>query len=63
MYLIKLALRPWRAAPYTQIFASLGLGFVLTVASGLYWLGEGLEPATALCRVVDALIEETAGDT
>lgn len=44
MLLLKLSLRPWRLAPYSQIFSSLAVGFLLLLAGFLYWMQQGLRP-------------------
>ncbi len=44
MYLIKLALRPWRVAPWSQIFSALAVGFLLVIAGFLVWMERGLIP-------------------
>lgn len=44
MYLLKLALRPWRMAPLSQVFSSLAVGFLLLLVGLLFWLEQGLGP-------------------
>lgn len=44
MYLIKLALRPWRVAPWSQFFSALAVGFLLVIAGFLVWMERGLIP-------------------
>src|SRR5437016_5427747 len=42
MYLLKLALRPWRLAPFSQIFSSIAVGFLLLLVGFLFWMQQGL---------------------
>src|SRR6185503_2631247 len=44
MYLLKLALRPWRLAPFSQIFSAIAVGLLLFLTSFLFWLQDGLRP-------------------
>lgn len=44
MLLLKLSLRPWRLAPYSQIFSALAVGLLLVMAGFLYWMQKGLKP-------------------
>ena len=44
MYLLKLALRPWKISAMSQLFSSLAVGLLLVLASFLMWFGRGLEP-------------------
>ncbi len=43
MYLLRLALRPWRSAPLSQGFAVLAIGFLLIFAATLFWVHSGLK--------------------
>ncbi|MGK5089179.1 hypothetical protein WDW86_16635 [Bdellovibrionota bacterium FG-2] len=52
MYLLKLALRPWKVSLSNQIFSSGAMGLLLVLLSFLLWLGQGLKP------VVDRLDRE-----
>ncbi len=52
MILLKLSARPWRLAPWSQLWASLAVGFLLLSSGLLYWLEQGLEP------VIDQLKHE-----
>lgn len=47
MYLLKLSLRPWRLAPFSQLFSALAVGFLLFLMSFLFWLQQGLKPVLA----------------
>lgn len=41
---MKLSLRPWRAAPTSQILTALAVGFLLLLAGLLFWLQASLKP-------------------
>lgn len=43
MYLLKLALRPWRLAPLSQIFSGIAVGFLLLLVGFLFWMQNGLK--------------------
>lgn len=43
MYLLKLALRPWRLAPLSQIFSAIAVGFLLLLVGFLFWMQQGLK--------------------
>ncbi len=47
MYLLKLALRPWRIALLSQIFAGVAVGLLLCIAGLLFWMERGLKPVIA----------------
>lgn len=47
MLLLKLSLRPWRLAPYSQLFSGLAVGFLLVLAGFLLWMQQGLKPVLA----------------
>lgn len=44
MYLLKLALRPWRVAPVSQIISSVSVGFLVFGTVLLFWLSWALTP-------------------
>ena len=44
MYLLKLSLRPWRLAPFSQLFSAIAVGFLLFLISFLFWMQQGLKP-------------------
>lgn len=44
MFLLKLAVRPWKLAPYSQIFSALAVGLLLLLAAFLHWMQFGLRP-------------------
>ena len=44
MLLLKLALRPWRLAPYSQFFSAFAVAFLLLLAGLLFWMQQGLKP-------------------
>src|SRR6187431_2032424 len=44
MFIIKLALRPWKVAPFSQIFSSLAVGFLLLLMGFLFWIQSSLDP-------------------
>jgi cell division protein FtsX len=47
VYLLKLALRPWRIAPWSQVFSAMAVGFLLLLAGFLTWMERGLKPVVA----------------
>ena len=47
MYLLRLALRPWRLAPFSQVFSCFAVGFLLLLAGFLFWMQSGLKPVLA----------------
>lgn len=44
MLLLKVALRPWRLAPYSQFFSAFAVAFLLLLAGLLFWIQQGLNP-------------------
>ncbi len=42
LYLLKLSLRPWRLALWSQVFSALAVGFLLVLAGFLFWMQDGL---------------------
>ncbi len=44
MYLLRIALRPWRLALLSQVFSSFAVGILLFMVLFLYWLQAGLKP-------------------
>jgi len=44
MLLLKVALRPWRLAPYSQCFSAFAVAFLLLLAGLLFWIQQGLKP-------------------
>jgi cell division protein FtsX len=44
VYLLKLALRPWRLAPLSQLLSAAAVGFLLLLCGFLVWLERGLGP-------------------
>jgi hypothetical protein len=62
MYLLKLALRPWRLAVFSQFFSGIAVGFLLLMMGFLYWIEEGLKPVMEHLRkeqVVTAYLDST----
>ena len=47
LLLMKLALRPWRLAPLSQLFSAIAVGFLLVMAGFLFWVQQGLRPVLA----------------
>ncbi len=47
MYLLKLSLRPWRAALLSQLFSALAVGFLLFLCGLSFWVQSGMEPVIA----------------
>ena len=43
MYLLKLSLRPWRMALWSQLFSSLAVGVLLLLVAFLFWMQQGLK--------------------
>lgn len=44
MFLLKLGLRPWRLALWSQIFSALAVGFLILLAGIVFWIDRGLKP-------------------
>lgn len=44
MFLLKLALRPWRQAPLSQMFTAFAVGLLLLLIGFLFWMERGLRP-------------------
>ena len=44
MYLLKLAMRPWHLAPFSQLFSALAVGVLLLSVGFVYWMERGLGP-------------------
>jgi hypothetical protein len=44
MHLLRLALRPWRVAPGSQLISAGAVGLLLCLCGFLYWLQDGLGP-------------------
>ena len=42
MYLLKLALRPWRLAMFSQVFSAFAVGVLLFLIGFLFWMQHGL---------------------
>lgn len=66
MYLLKLALRPWRRAPVSQVFSGFAVGFLLALVGLLFWLQQGLRPVVARMQgeqVITAYVQtQLSGD-
>lgn len=67
MFLLKLSFRPWRIAPFSQLFSAAAVGLLLFMTGFLTWMHEGLNPLVARMRaeqVVTAYLnpEITAAD-
>jgi cell division protein FtsX len=43
LYLLKLSLRPWRMALWSQLFSSLAVGVLLLLVAFLFWMQQGLK--------------------
>lgn len=41
MYLLKLAMRPWRRALWSQAFSAFGVAFLLLLLGVLFWMNQG----------------------
>jgi len=62
MYLLKLAIRPWRLAPFSQLFSGLAVGFLLLLIGFLFWIEQGLKPVLARLegeQVITAYLDST----
>jgi cell division transport system permease protein len=62
MYLLKLAIRPWRLAPWSQMFSGMAVGFLLLLIGFLFWIERGLKPVLARLegeQVVTAYLDST----
>lgn len=62
MYLLKLALRPWRLALWSQLFSGMAVGFLLLLIGFLFWIDRGLKPVVARLQgeqVVTAYLDST----
>ncbi len=60
MYLLKLALRPWRLAPLSQVFTALAVGLLLLLCGFMIWMERGLKPVVARLQseqVITAYLE------
>lgn len=44
IYLFRLAIRPWRMAPLSQVFSSFVVGFLVLLCGFLFFLEQGLRP-------------------
>jgi len=44
MFLLRLALRPWKIAPWSQISSGLVVGFLVLLSGIMLWLESGLRP-------------------
>lgn len=65
MYLMRLALRPWRLAPLSQVSSSLAVALLLVLGAFLQWMELTLEPALARLgqeQVFTAYIDPTLAD-
>ncbi len=43
VYLLKLALRPWKLALFSQIFSAMAVGVLLVLVGFLFWMQQGLQ--------------------
>jgi len=55
MYLIRLAIRPWRWAPLSQISGVLTVAFLLFLFGFLYWIQDSMAPVVNLLRTGEVL--------
>ncbi len=44
MFLLRLAMRPWKIAPWSQIVSGLVMGFLVLLSGVVVWLESGLRP-------------------
>jgi len=57
---LKLAIRPWKLSPWSQIFSALAVGILLLLVGFLFWVQEGLRPVLMRLRyeqVITAFID------
>ena len=62
MLLLRLALRPWERAPWSQGFSALAVGILLLLSGLLLWMQKGLAPLVARLQqeqVITAYLEPT----
>jgi cell division protein FtsX len=62
MYLLKLALRPWRIALLSQVFSALAVGFLILLAGFLFWMERSLRPVVNRLQseqVITAYLDST----
>lgn len=60
MYLLRLLLRPWKAAPLGQLASIVSVSVLLFLGFGLYWTGVALQPVVKRLqveRVVTAYVQ------
>lgn len=50
MLLLKLAFRPWRITPFSQLFSGMAVGFLLLLSGLLFWMQHGLRPVIQRLR-------------
>lgn len=50
MLLLKLSMRPWRLAPFSQLFSSMAVGLLLLLVGLLFWIENGLKPIVGRLR-------------
>lgn len=65
MLLLKLSLRPWRLAPYSQLVSAFAVGFLLLLVGVLVWIQQGLNPVLARMsqeQVITAYLTADAQD-
>ena len=63
MLLLRLALRPWKLAPFSQFFSALAVGLLLLMAGFLFWIQTGLRPVLKRLQheqVITAFIDPAA---
>lgn len=47
MYLLRLAFRPWRLAPFSQLLSAVAVGILLLITGLVFWVDHGLNPVLA----------------
>lgn len=60
MLLLKLAIRPWKLSPWSQVFSALAVGLLLLLVGFLFWVQDGLRPVLMRLRyeqVITAFID------
>lgn len=65
MYLLKLALRPWRLALMSQVFSGVAVGFLLLMMGFLFWMQQGLRAVVVRLQgeqVVTAYLDKSVSE-
>jgi cell division protein FtsX len=66
MLLLRVALRPWRLAPYSQFFSAFAVAFLLLLSGLLFWIQQGLNPVLTRLeqeQVITAYVNSSVAPT